>query len=73
MISTCIRARHTWLCSCPVYVCVCADIFAFVVLKDGVSDSEEGMVADIQQTVRKHIGGFAVPQIVLVSPASPAP
>lgn len=49
------------------YVCVCADIFAFIVLKDGVSDSEEGVVTDIQQLVRKHIGGFAVPQLVLVS------
>ena len=45
---------------------LCPDIYAFVVLKDGVMDNEEGVVSDIQQLVRKHIGGFAVPQSILV-------
>ncbi len=50
------------------------DIYAFIVLKDGVSDNEEGVVSDVQQLVKKHIGSFAVPQTVLVKRENePAP
>lgn len=43
------------------------DIYAFVILKDGVKDSEEDIIKDLQQLVKKHIGGFAVPQLMLVN------
>ena len=46
---------------------LCTDIYAFIVLKDGVKDSEEGVSSDIRKLVRKHIGGFAVPETVLVN------
>ena len=46
---------------------LCADIYAFVVLKDGVTDGAEAIEDSLQQLIRKHIGGFAVPQRLLVS------
>ena len=42
-------------------------IYAFVILKDGVVDNEDDVIANLQQLIRKHIGGFAVPQHFLVS------
>ncbi len=33
---------------------------------DGVTDSEEEIVAGLKQLVREHIGGFAVPEGFLV-------
>jgi hypothetical protein len=42
------------------------DIYSFVVLKDGVTDSDDALITDVKQLVRKHIGGFAVPEIILV-------
>ena len=41
-------------------------IYAFVILKDGVSDSDEEMAKSLKQLVKKKIGSFAVPQLVMV-------
>ena len=42
-------------------------IYAFVILKDGVTDKEENITTDLKQLVKKQIGSFAVPQEFLVS------
>ena len=41
-------------------------IYAFVILKDGVTDSDEEMAQSLKKLVRKKIGSFAVPQLVMV-------
>ena len=41
-------------------------IYAFVIEKDGVTDSEEEVIQHLKQLVRKQIGGFAVPESFLV-------
>ena len=43
-----------------------AGVYAFVILKDGVTDSELEVTNGLQQLVRTHIGGFAVPEAFLV-------
>ncbi len=42
-------------------------IYAFMVPMEGVAVDEEELVADIQASIRKKIGSFAVPQRYLVS------
>jgi len=42
-------------------------VYAFVVLKDGVTDPQDEIVKDLQQLVATQIGRFAVPQSLLVS------
>ena len=44
----------------------CTGIYAFVIEKDGVTDSEEEVVQHLKQLIRKQIGGFAVPEAFLV-------
>lgn len=41
-------------------------IYAFVIEKDGVTDSEEEVIQHLKQLIRKQIGGFAVPEAFLV-------
>ena len=41
-------------------------IYAFVIEKDGVTDSEEEVIQHLKQLIRKQIGGFAVPECFLV-------
>ena len=41
-------------------------MFAFVILKDGVTDSEEVIEEDLKKLIRNQIGSFAVPQGFLV-------
>ena len=41
-------------------------IYAYVILKDGVTDSEEEIKKDLIQLVKTQIGSFAVPQHILV-------
>ena len=48
-------------------------VYAFVMLKDGVTDSELEVTKALQQLVRTHIGGFAVPEAFLVRVASLVP
>lgn len=42
-------------------------ILAFVILKDGVSDSEEAVIDGLKVMVKKGVGSFAVPHRFLVS------
>ena len=37
-----------------------------MILKDGVTDSDEEMAQSLKKLVRKKIGSFAVPQLVMV-------
>ena len=43
-----------------------AGVFAFVILKDGVTDSEEAIKEDLKKLIKIQIGSFAVPQGFLV-------
>jgi len=45
-------------------------IFAYAILKVGFQDSNE-LVQELKNEVRKHIGGFAIPDIVLICNALP--
>lgn len=42
-------------------------VYAFVILKDGVTDSEEVVKEDLKKLIKTQIGSFAVPQGFLVS------
>ena len=44
-----------------------AGVYAFVIVKDDVTESEEEIVNGLQKIVRAQIGGFAVPESFLVS------
>ena len=46
--------------------CIPQGIYAFVIEKDGVADSEEEVIQHLKQLIRKQIGGFAVPEAFLV-------
>ena len=41
-------------------------IYGFVILKDGVTEPEEKVNDGLRNIVRTQIGGFAVPEILLV-------
>lgn len=49
-----------------LFISTSSGIYAFVILKDGVTDSEEEMAQSLKKLVRKKIGSFAVPQLVMV-------
>ena len=38
-----------------------------MILKDGVRESDEEVIEGLRDIVRTHIGGFAVPEILLVT------
>ena len=42
-------------------------IYGYVILKDGVTESEEEVNDGLRNIVRTQIGGFAVPEVLLVS------
>ena len=46
--------------------CTPQGIYAFVIEKDGVADSDEEVIQHLKQLIRKQIGGFAVPEAFLV-------
>ena len=50
-----------------VYTYLHAGIYAFVIEKDGVNDSEDEVIQQLRQLIRNQIGGFAVPEHFLVS------
>lgn len=53
------------MCGCAVHSPY-TGIYAFVIEKDGVTDSEEEVIQHLKQLIRKQIGGFAVPEAFLV-------
>lgn len=61
-VSNYLTLEYRRVCNGVLYI----DIYAFVVLKDGVVDPDTEVAEDLRQLVRKHIGGFAVPQAILV-------
>ena len=42
-------------------------IYGYVILKDGVSESDEEVIKGLRNIVRSQIGGFAVPEILMVN------
>lgn len=42
-------------------------IYAYAILKDGVTESEEEVIEGLRNIVKTQIGSFAVPEILLVS------
>jgi len=71
------RLARVWNCQCCWQTWKCDElqhlliltpsgIYAFVILKDGVTDSDEEMAQSLKKLVRKKIGSFAVPQLVMV-------
>ncbi|MFZ4411834.1 MAG: acetate--CoA ligase [Bacteroidales bacterium] len=45
-------------------------IFAYVILKDGYTMSEE-LIGELKYEVRQHIGAFAAPDFILIAPGLP--
>ena len=43
-----------------------AAIFAYVIVKDNVSDDEDKIIEDLKMAVKQHIGSFAVPHCFMV-------
>jgi len=46
---------------------ILAGVFAFLILKNGVTDDEKIIFEDLEKLVRKWIAAFAVPNVFLVS------
>ena len=44
-----------------------AGVFAFVILKNGVTDDDKAIFEDLEKLIRKTIAAFAVPSAFLVS------
>ena len=42
-------------------------IYGYVILKDGVSESDKEVIKGLRNIVRSQIGGFAVPEILMVN------
>lgn len=45
---------------------IISGIYAYVILKDGVTDNEDDIKKDLVQLVKSQIGSFAIPQFILV-------
>ena len=45
---------------------IISGIYAYVILKDGVTDNEDDIKKDLVQLVKSQIGSFATPQFILV-------
>ena len=54
------------ICTC-IWLHLHSGIYAYVILKDGVTDSEEVVIKALRNIVRTQIGGFAIPETFLVS------
>ncbi|CAI7997283.1 Acetyl-coenzyme A synthetase 2-like, mitochondrial [Geodia barretti] len=46
-------------------------IYGYVILKDGVCESDEEVIKGLRNIVRMQIGGFAVPEILMIVPGLP--
>ena len=42
-------------------------IYAYVIVKDNVSDDEESIIDDLKMAIKQHIGSFAVPHCFMVT------
>ena len=45
-------------------------IYAYVILKDGVTDDEDSIKQDLKKLIKTQIGSFAVPNEILVTQTS---
>ena len=45
---------------------IISGIYAYVILKDGITDNEDDIKKDLVQLVKSQIGSFATPQFILV-------
>ncbi|XP_072168945.1 acetyl-coenzyme A synthetase 2-like, mitochondrial [Diadema setosum] len=46
-------------------------VYAYVTLKDDISESEEQIILELKAIVRKKIAGYAVPDIIQITPGLP--
>ena len=52
---------------CVLMISCIAGVFAFVILKNGVTDDDKAIFEDLEKLIRKMIAAFAVPSAFLVS------
>lgn len=43
-----------------------AAIYAYIIVKDNVTDDEAVIVEDLKMSIKKHIGSFAIPHCFMV-------
>jgi len=48
-------------------IVVVAAIYAYVIVKDNVSDDEGEIIEDLKASIKHHIGSFAVPHCFMVT------
>ncbi|XP_038075394.1 acetyl-coenzyme A synthetase 2-like, mitochondrial [Patiria miniata] len=46
-------------------------IYAYIILKDGISESEEDIIKELKQMVRQKIAAYAVPDMIQITPGLP--
>ncbi|PIK49636.1 putative acetyl-coenzyme A synthetase 2-like, mitochondrial [Apostichopus japonicus] len=46
-------------------------VYAYVILKDGITDPEDQIIAELKAMTKKKIAGYAVPEVVLITPGLP--
>ncbi|XP_022094939.1 acetyl-coenzyme A synthetase 2-like, mitochondrial isoform X2 [Acanthaster planci] len=46
-------------------------IYAYIILKEGVSESEEDIIKELKQAVRQKIAAYAVPDLIQITPGLP--
>ena len=44
-----------------------AAIYAYVIVKDNVTDDEDKIIEDLKMAIKQHIGSFAVPHCFMVT------
>ena len=44
-----------------------AAIYAYVIVKDNVSDDEDTIIEDLKLSIKQHIGSFAIPHCFMVT------
>ena len=58
---TCVRPPVT-----PVYSPSVTGVYAYVTLKEGVTESQEHIIQELRTLVKQHIASYAVPEMVQV-------
>ena len=49
------------------FISLCVGVYGFVILKNGVNESEGEVIEGLKELVKKKIAAFAVPNAFLVS------
>ena len=59
--------KGLWLEYLYTVVVVAVAIYAYVIVKDNVTDDEESIIGDLKKAIKQHIGSFAVPHCFMVT------